>query len=283
MTLFKPITVEPYTPLWAEAFKDESEKLKSLLNDMCLEIHHIGSTSVPGLAAKPFIDICCIIKDLSKSLTLLSHGYSAPKELNIPLRYYFSKKTQPIGFNVHVTEPDHGFLSLNLFFRDYLRTYEKTRRDYERLKLNLAQDIKNFECEDGIFPKYTLKKNTFIKQILQKSGYDGLNINFCLHVAEWTEAQRFRQAYCQKMSMTDPGIMKNEKNKHLIFYKGALVIGYAHIICHPERYATISVLSIDESIKNLETEEFFLQFCKKWLHHHGFQRIEIRTCLNGSV
>ena len=59
------IVVVPYDPQWQVLFEQEAEKIRSVLGDLLIEIHHIGSTSVPGLAAKPVIDMLPIVRDIA--------------------------------------------------------------------------------------------------------------------------------------------------------------------------------------------------------------------------
>ena len=60
------IEVVPYNPDWPKQFEIEAEKIRGALEDNLIEVHHVGSTSIPGLAAKPRIDIIAEIKDLNK-------------------------------------------------------------------------------------------------------------------------------------------------------------------------------------------------------------------------
>jgi GrpB-like predicted nucleotidyltransferase (UPF0157 family) len=115
------IEVVPYNHNWPSAFKTEAAKIKQALGDNCIEVHHIGSTSVPGLAAKPIIDIMLIVNNIFNGIeNLESIGYQYKGEYNIPFRAYFTKDKQSI--KLHMVEPEHGFIALNLAFRDYLRT-----------------------------------------------------------------------------------------------------------------------------------------------------------------
>src|SRR3972149_4393855 len=106
-TKTKIIEVVPYIPDWPRMFEKEAALLKQVLGRHSLEVHHIGSTSVPGLSAKRDIDILCVVDQLSSSLELRNFGYTFKGELIIPLRYYFSKNTPQSKVNLHVVENDH--------------------------------------------------------------------------------------------------------------------------------------------------------------------------------
>ena len=85
----KTIQVVAYDPNWPHVFEKEAGLIKQALGDNCLQVHHIGSTSVPGLAAKEDIDICVVVQHLQKNL----ENYTFKGEINIPLRYFFNKNT----------------------------------------------------------------------------------------------------------------------------------------------------------------------------------------------
>lgn len=188
----KPITLQPYNPKWPELFEFEANLMQNALCDHIIDIHHIGSTSVPGLIAKQDIDICLVIGDLKNSLALTEIGYIFKGELNLPLRNFFSKNSNVSKVNLHVVEGDHHFIALNIYFRDYLRENAAHRLAYQNLKTNLAADPVNFERISGRFPRYTLEKHDFINGVLDQSGYNALGIVRCMHYREWEAYHRIR-------------------------------------------------------------------------------------------
>lgn len=171
------INIETYSDQWEINY----EKLKCLfiqyLEGFSVDIQHVGSTSVKGLAAKPIIDIDIIIENLdfldpvAEQLTEL--GYCYQGNLGIPGRYAFSKKHPFVPFkeeegevidhNLYVCELNCIALENHLQFRDYLRTHPKAVREYATLKYNIAastQDIK----------EYVAEKTAFITEILEHCG-----------------------------------------------------------------------------------------------------------------
>ena len=116
----KKIQVVPYNPAWPQLFQGEAASLKQALGERCISVYHIGSTSVPGLCAKEDLDILCVVDSLPSSLILQGVGYVFKGELNVPLRYFFSKNASISKVNLHVCEQDHGFINLNLsrLFKD---------------------------------------------------------------------------------------------------------------------------------------------------------------------
>ena len=130
----KHIVVLPYNPDWPKIFEAESQKIKNALGDNCVAIHHIGSTSVPGLSAKPVIDMIGVIKDPEKAIQQLeSLGFKYKDEYNIPMRLYFNR-SEGIDTNLHVYQEGHPEIELNLLFRDYLRDHPKVREEYAKFK-----------------------------------------------------------------------------------------------------------------------------------------------------
>lgn len=141
----KIIEVVLYDPNWPIIFAAESKTIQEALGENCLEIHHIGSTAVPGLVAKPKIDIIAVVNHLSEvGKQLSSIGIQYQGEYNIPLRYFFSKRSK-VNVNLHVYEEDHPEIELNLLFRDYLCSHAAARDEYALLKRQLLVDESSFQ------------------------------------------------------------------------------------------------------------------------------------------
>jgi len=83
--MLRIIEVVPYDPLWPQLFEEEAALIKEALEENIIELHHIGSTSVPGLSTKPIIDIIATVKHPDKTITLLrAHGYTYHGAYNLP-------------------------------------------------------------------------------------------------------------------------------------------------------------------------------------------------------
>lgn len=158
------IIVEDYNPAWPEMYRQEAMWMKSILKENCVEIHHIGSTAVPGLAAKPIIDIMSAVRELSdvdKKCSLFEEaGYEYLGEFGIRGRRYLRKGGDGRTHQVHIfSENDKENLIRHLAFRDYMRSHAEEREQYAALKKELAQkypyDIDGY-C-DG--------KDAFVKKI----------------------------------------------------------------------------------------------------------------------
>ena len=157
------IEIVPYDPNWIELYNQESNKIRLALGESILSIHHFGSTSIVGLSAKPKIDIMIVVE------SFLTFDPSALVALNyvnrgevIPSGRYFSKDT-PHKYHVHVFEQGNPLITKNLTFRNWLRTHDKDREEYEKLKIKLSQIH-----TDGM--KYCSDKTDFISKILKKAN-----------------------------------------------------------------------------------------------------------------
>ncbi len=168
------ITVTDYNPLWAIKFEEESLLIKDIIADNCIAIYHIGSTSVPGLAAKPIIDIMVVVKSLEKvddiAEDFLKVGYEYLGEFGIAGRRYLRKGGDERTHQIHIFQADDwNNIGRHLAFRDYMRTHEKERDEYAKIKIALAQ---RFPYDiDG----YCDGKENFVREMekLALSQFDG--------------------------------------------------------------------------------------------------------------
>lgn len=191
----KNITVTPYNSDWPKIFEVEAAKIKEALGTNCVAIHHIGSTAVPGLSAKPVIDMIGVIKDLAKVIQPLeSLGFKYKGEYNIPMRLYFSRY-EGIQINLHVYEEGHPEIELNLLFRNHLREHPKAREEYDSLKESLLKDKTSYEKNNSLFTGYNLGKDAFIRKVLKAANFTRIRIMKCTHYAEWDVAKKLRQKY----------------------------------------------------------------------------------------
>lgn len=165
------VRILEYDPLWEQAFLEEKKALQAILRGNCLAIHHIGSTSIPGLAAKPIIDIMPVVRSLAEVDKAAGEfeiiGYEFLGEFGIPGRRFMRKGGDERTHNVHIfAERDKVNINRHLGFRDYLRQHSEERRAYESLKRKLALQ----------FPydvmAYNEGKDSFIKGIEARISQD---------------------------------------------------------------------------------------------------------------
>ena len=166
-----PIEVLPYNKNWKTLFQQEKKRISETLgNTIALRIEHFGSTAIEGLASKPTIDILVEIPELTNELksnivkSMKSLGYDFIWRADDKVPYMmFAKGYTPQGikgqtFHVHMADKKHSLWD-RLFFKDYLTHDPQIAKEYESLKLELAQKHK-YNRED-----YTKAKAEFITKI----------------------------------------------------------------------------------------------------------------------
>lgn len=137
------IIVTDYDKDWSSLFDIEAEKIKDILNDEVVEIHHIGSTAVLGLKAKPIIDMMPIVRDIENidkyNGKMTGIGYEALGELGIQGRRYFRKGGENRTHQIHVFQVDNNTeIERHLAVRDYLKSHKEIANEYGELKAQLA-------------------------------------------------------------------------------------------------------------------------------------------------
>lgn len=159
----KTVQIVPYDPNWPQIFKEEAPRIKEALGDNCLDVHHFGSTSVPGLSAKPKIDILAVVKSFAflNISGLVKIGYEVRRD-TIPTGKYLVKEMPRI--HLHVFEEGNPHIQRNLLFRDWLRTHPEDLEAYAAFKKALAVQ---YNEHNGM--AYSNAKTAFIDEIIQKA------------------------------------------------------------------------------------------------------------------
>jgi len=132
-------TFSEYSPDWPAAFQQEAQRLQALLGAALVAVHHIGSTAVPGLAAKPIIDLLPLVRSIAEmdDLTpgVVSAGYLAWGEYGLAGRRYFTKDRDSYRtHNLHIYQADNPAVERHLALCAYLGCHAEARREYEALK-----------------------------------------------------------------------------------------------------------------------------------------------------
>lgn len=278
------VEVVPYDHLWPQQFKHEAQKIREALGNKCVAIHHVGSTSVPGLAAKPKIDIIAEVQDLNfQHSTLLDLGYEYRGGFNIPLRKSFTIRTPDLSVNLHVFEQGDPEVELNLLFRDYLRNNSDVRDEYADLKYKLLEEDTSHQKNGAMYRGYTLGKHDLIQDIIKRTGFQRLRFVVCTHHSEWEAAKSFRQRYFfDKVPIADPykWTFDHPDHAHFILYRGVEIIGYAHIQLWPESRAAIRIIVLEEIERNQGFGRQFLEWIEAWLKSKGYQSIHAESSPN---
>ncbi|MDP6944877.1 MAG: GrpB family protein [Myxococcota bacterium] len=155
------IEVVDYDAGWPARFEEEANLLGGALGSVAHEIHHVGSTAVPGLAAKPIIDILLEVTGLSAldalNEALAQIGYLPWGEHGIPQRRFFSKGDARRTHNLHAFPTGDAGVIRHLAFRDYLVAHPQIADEYAQLNKRVA-----LSCDHDI-ERYCAGKDAFVK------------------------------------------------------------------------------------------------------------------------
>lgn len=156
----------PYNPLWEKLFEEEKKQLQSIIGNEILDLQHIGSTSIPGIIAKPILDIGIAVNSFEAAVICIKPletiGYTYKGESGIPRRHWFAKG-ELTTHHVHILEVHSPNWKNNLIFRDYLRQNSEIAKQYAELKIQLLQQF------NGDRDAYQAGKKPFIDRILQQA------------------------------------------------------------------------------------------------------------------
>lgn len=281
MQTIDPVEIKPYDPNWPNAFEKEAALIRQALGDNCIAIHHVGSTSVPGLAAKPKIDIIAVVRNLFFDKSQLEAiGYKYRGGFNIPLRRSFTIRTADRNINLHVFEENDPEIELNILFRDHLRESPSARDEYELLKYKLIAEESSHQKNDSIYRGYTLSKHDFIQSILNQSGFNKHRFVLCTHTTEWNAARHFRNTYFfGPHGIDDPytWTFNHSEHAHLVLYQGTEIVAYAHIQFWPDKRAAIRIIAADSITRNQSFGSRFLTLIEKWLKSLGVKSIHAES------
>ena len=163
------VVIAAYDPSWPEIYAGEAQAIRQALGDVLVGVEHVGSTAIPGLAAKPIIDILAGVTSFAAGTAAIPAleglGYDCRGENGIPGRLFFRKGL--IDFrrthHLHVVELGHEQWASMLTFRDYLRSHPGDARRYEALKRELSVKYRDNRRA------YTNGKADFVQAILEKA------------------------------------------------------------------------------------------------------------------
>ena len=163
------VVVSPYSSEWPNLFRILQEELIRIFAPTSIRVEHIGSTSVPGLAAKPVIDVvlgAASLADIESKINLLAefgYEYVSKYEKEIPERRYFVKSSiHSLRAHIHAVELDSRIWREHLAFRDALRTDSNLRSQYQALKLQLAEEFADNKSA------YSTAKNPFVESLIAR-------------------------------------------------------------------------------------------------------------------
>lgn len=252
------IEVVPYDPKWPELFQELRSEIMSILGPNCLEVLHIGSTSIEGLSAKPIIDLIPVVKNIYdvERLPLEEAGFVWRGELGMLFRRFVIRYEPDGNAHVHIWEQGSSEIEKHLLFADYLRHHPETLKAYEDLKLQLARSNPNDMMS------YIFGKDALVKDILKKAGFNGRLIVEALTGPE-------KEAYVRMLGLpasqfSDPNKLGSlEYDKHLVLIQGVNIVGAAHLGKEDQTYK-IKALAIDDNHRDQGLEENFRNQLIRW-------------------
>jgi len=168
------IVIVPYDAGWPAQFESEARRIAACFGAEALRIEHVGSTSVPGLASKPVIDIQVSVSALDRRelhlglMRQLGYTHFALGEFDRVYPFFKRPETWPSTHHVHLCEAGSEQERMHLQFRDYLRQHPPVAAEYEALKRLLASrfDGLTLQSQEG----FSLAKGDFVRRVLQEAG-----------------------------------------------------------------------------------------------------------------
>lgn len=168
-TRFTPIRVINYDPNWPQMFSQLRDQIWPAVSDVAIAIEHVGSTSVPGMAAKPIIDIDLVIASRSDLPLLVQRletlSYKHPGNLDIEDRDAFIAPNGPVDHHLYACLQHSLALQNHLAIRNYLRTHPSEVAAYSALKKHLAEIFRDER------PRYVEGKTEFLLSVLEGCGF----------------------------------------------------------------------------------------------------------------
>lgn len=162
-----PVIIEPYDPTWPAQFEGYRATIGAAMGELALDIIHLGSTAVPGLAAKPIIDMIVVIADeadLAETIRRLATvGYRFEGDLGVAGRYAFDYPPGTARHHLYVCALGNPAIERQVAFRDYLRRHPDDAAAYEALKRASAIRFRDDRSA------YTHSKREWVEQALEKA------------------------------------------------------------------------------------------------------------------
>ncbi len=272
------IEVVPYNLQWPDIFDQEAALIKQAFGPNCSHIHHVGSTAIPGMPAKPIIDIIPVVQDIiqvdAAANAMADLGYEVKGEAGMLFRRFFLKRGSAF-FNVHVYEADAGEVDRLIKFRDWMRTHQQDADDYANLKVKLT----SLYPEDIL--QYVMGKENLVARIDRKTGFNGIRIVKALTDREWQAYHRIRKEQIfdligaeynpQHPSLNDPAHI------HLVLYKGSDIAGVAHLQFLDDHNAVLRPFAMDAPYQKKGLGSIYLKQIERWLRQQGCQLLRLHA------
>ncbi|MFA5369058.1 MAG: GrpB family protein [Candidatus Paceibacterota bacterium] len=172
--------LQKYSKDWSKKYDDESEKIRLLLDNKIINIQHIGSTSIPGMLAKPVVDITILVDSIdnipffTKKLEYL--GYVHKPDMSSVERI-FLRKGEPVEYHLSIACSKHTFWERQIAFRDYLKNHHEFVEEYNNLKLSNLKLTPNEDLSDlSRSTAYNKGKDNFVAKVLKLAKEEEINL-----------------------------------------------------------------------------------------------------------
>lgn len=166
----EPVIIADYDPQWPLMYEQEKAKILSVTGDWVVAIEHVGSTAVPGIGAKPTIDILVGVRSLSDAekciapLENIGYEYISEHEARMPWERFFRKGPRGAGtHHLHMQEVNCEDWQRLILFRDYLRTHPDVAKEYYHLKREFAATYGT--NREG----YNMAKTAFVDSVVARA------------------------------------------------------------------------------------------------------------------
>jgi len=163
------VVVRPYDPSWPGEFERVRDELTQALPPWIISVHHVGSTSVPGLDAKPIIDIMVAAPNLAEALELVpileTLGFEYRPNDDLPDRHYLPRSVGDLRMHhLSLAEPGSRYFRSTMLFRDALAADAELAGEYAALKHRLAAEV------GAVRLAYLNGKSAFVQRVLADHG-----------------------------------------------------------------------------------------------------------------
>jgi len=158
------IKLVPYDARWADGYRAAADRIAASLGPTALLVEHVGSTAIPGMLAKPVVDVLVLVRQYDPEdadvtpLTALGYSYGHRDSDHV----FMTGRQEELAFHVHVVEADAPNAMEMVTFRDYMRTHPAEAERYVALKRQLAAEHDRGE-------DYATAKTTFVREVLRRA------------------------------------------------------------------------------------------------------------------
>lgn len=177
------ITIDPYDPAWPARFDAEAVNIRRMLGELALRVEHVGSTAVPGLSAKPVVDIQVSVPSLEPMghfigrLSQIGYDHVPLGQFDLVYPFFQKPAVWPSTHHIHLCVVGSEQERQHLAFRDYLRNHPSVAAEYVTLKRQLASSHDGGTITSQ--ERYSLSKSEFVKSVLTRAVADGYASPHC--------------------------------------------------------------------------------------------------------